>query len=202
MNIEVYQKAISEFVWSEQTESQNAMSDISDKDLASVVQETATKIVSISQIRELISNKVGQPVSLLEASCLVMQDKDKQLNPSTLQSIQRATTDEKIVLARTFKELSKLFTQVNEPDLKGLTLLFAIHRVKALVAAKIAPAQTHIEQMEKTLAELIVLRGQYHGKQLQADQQQLMDQVDAKIAEMTKKIEELKLTQDLAVLKV
>ena len=193
-----YRTAVEGFSWEQRAG--NCARVITDEELNPAVEEAAQTIIAASQLRPSISQMAKRDLSLIDVCYIYAQNLDREKGLATVTRLTEATTEEKILIQRTFRKLSEMFVQVNADDLKGATLLFAIHRIHDLIKSKIVALpqeKTKIQKLEEALATLVALRNKYAN--VPADQQTLVDQVDASIRVTRQEIAALKAEQPKAV---
>lgn len=197
MNFEInpnFQTAIKEFQWAnlepQETPLQTILSEV---DLESVTNAIAHHIIGASDLRPKLTPMAGRELSLLEVCTIIAQQQDTRTGISTISTIQDATAEEKIALSQTFSKLSVLFEQVKSDDLKGMTLLFGVHRIHDIAKGKIiqiAPEKSILEEKEDALAKLLELRMKFQN--VPPEQQAFIGQVDEAISKARREIDALK----------
>ena len=154
-----------------------------------VVDQVLKSIKASADIRQNASNSIGRELSLVEVSYLSVQN-----NSSISTTIQNVTEIEKKLLSHSYKMLSDGLKHIEKNDIKQMTLLFGMMKVHEIASGVIKPVSPQIAEMEATLNNLKAMRSRFPVDISGFDEasQAMLTNVDAKIQEMTDKIEELR----------
>lgn len=159
-----------------------------------LISEIAKSIIAASNIRPFIERQAQRTFSLVEISCLIIQDLDKKsANISTAEKIAQLSQEEKEILNSTFHRLSQDFIQLAPDDLKTMTLLFGAKKIEGIAKNVVIPAstQTEREKLENTLNKLRDMRSKFDIDRLPEAQRDFLRDLDAKIAQVRELLDRL-----------